>query len=264
MDIQTGQPMRHFSSMGRLEQQLSCPICLDMFTKPVAILPCQHNLCRSYANNLYESKNFYHYSGGTFRCSACRFEVILDRHGVYGLQWNLLVENIIDIYKLQQERQGGDAEGPPLKDKDTKELKCKEHEDEYINIYCISCQTPTCSMCMVFGQHKDCEVALLPAVYETQKNELCSATELLVAGNSCIQGIIVQMDDTCKLIQVNGEQKKRQLGESFNLLHVILEEREGQLLEHISRVEQEKCWHSGTLQSSTSSSYSSATSCRKK
>lgn len=240
MDIQTGQPVHPVSAMARLEQQLSCPICLDMFTKPVVILPCQHNLCRTCANELYESKNLYHYSGGTFRCPTCRFEVVLDRRGVHGLQRNLLVENIIDIYKLQQERQGDDAEGPPLKDKDTKELKCKEHEDEYINIYCISCQTPTCSMCKVFGQHKDCEVEMLPAVYETQKNELRSATELLVAGNGCIQGIIAQMDDTCKLIQENGEQKKRQLGESFNLLHVILEERKGQLLEQISRVEQEK------------------------
>lgn len=240
MDIQTGQLVRPVSAMESLEKQLSCPICLDMFTKPVVILPCQHNLCRSCANDLYESKNPYHYSGGTFRCPTCRFEVVLDRHGVYGLQRNLLVENIIDIYKQQQESRGGDGEEPPLKDKDAKEPKCKEHEDERINIYCVSCQTPTCSMCKVFGQHKDCEVSPLPAVYQSQKNELCSAVELLVAGNSCIQAIMAQMDNTCKLIQENGEQKKRRLGESFDLLYAILEERKGQLLEQINRVEQEK------------------------
>lgn len=38
-------------------------------------------------------------SGGRFRCPSCRHEVVLDRHGVYGLQRNLLVENIIDMYK---------------------------------------------------------------------------------------------------------------------------------------------------------------------
>lgn len=240
MDIQTGQLVRPVSAMENLEKQLSCPICLDMFTKPVVILPCQHNLCRSCANDLYESKNPYHYSGGTFRCPTCRFEVVLDRHGVYGLQRNLLVENIIDIYKQQQESQGGDGEEPPLKDKDAKEPKCKEHEDERINIYCVSCQTPTCSMCKVFGQHKDCEVSPLSAVYQSQKNELRSAVELLAAGNSCIQAIMAQMDDTCKLIQENGELTKRRLGESFDLLYAILEERKGQLLEQISRVEQDK------------------------
>jgi len=30
--------------------------------------------------------------------------VVLDRHGVYGLQRNLLVENIIDIYKQESTR----------------------------------------------------------------------------------------------------------------------------------------------------------------
>ena len=43
-------------------------------------------------------------SGGRFRCPSCRHEVIMDRHGVYGLQRNLLVENIIDIYKQKCSR----------------------------------------------------------------------------------------------------------------------------------------------------------------
>ena len=43
-------------------------------------------------------------SGGRFRCPSCRHEVLLDRHGVYGLQRNLLVENIIDIYKQECSR----------------------------------------------------------------------------------------------------------------------------------------------------------------
>lgn len=43
-------------------------------------------------------------SGGRFRCPSCRHEVIVDRHGVYGLQRNLLVENIIDIYKQECSR----------------------------------------------------------------------------------------------------------------------------------------------------------------
>lgn len=49
-------------------------------------------------------------SGGRFRCPSCRHEVIMDRHGVYGLQRNLLVENIIDIYKQECSR----SAGPPL------------------------------------------------------------------------------------------------------------------------------------------------------
>ncbi|XP_035854281.1 E3 ubiquitin-protein ligase TRIM63-like [Sander lucioperca] len=243
MDIQTGQVVRPLSAMESMERQLSCPICLDMFTKPVVILPCQHNLCRGCANDLYESRNPYHYSGGTFRCPTCRFEVVLDRHGVFGLQRNLLVENIIDIYKQQQESKAGDGpdgEDAPLKDTDAKQPRCSEHEEERINIFCITCQTPTCSLCKVFGQHKDCEVSPLHAVYQKQKGELRSAVELLAAANACIQATMAQMDDTCALIQENGELQRRRLGESFDLLFAILEERKGELLERVSGEERDK------------------------
>lgn len=58
-------------------------------------------------------------SGGRFRCPSCRHEVIMDRHGVYGLQRNLLVENIIDIYKQECSRSvfqrlGGRPSSPAL------------------------------------------------------------------------------------------------------------------------------------------------------
>lgn len=49
------------------------------------------------------------------------------------------------------------------------QLMCEEHEDERMNIYCLTCQTPTCSMCKVFGRHKDCDVAPLSSVYTRQK-----------------------------------------------------------------------------------------------
>ncbi|KAK2917226.1 hypothetical protein Q8A73_003972 [Channa argus] len=247
MDIRTAPPVLPLTTMESLEKQLSCPICLDMFTKPVVILPCQHNLCRSCANDLYESRNPYHFSGGTFRCPTCRFEVVLDRHGVYGLQRNLLVENIIDIYKQQQESQRGDPDDPPLKDKDSKEPWCKDHEDERINIYCVSCQTPTCSMCKVFGQHKDCEVSPLDVVYQSQRDELRTAAELLATGNGCVQAAMAQMDDTCKLIRENGERVRRRLGENFDLLYAIMEERKGQLLERISQEERDKLSALGVL-----------------
>uniref|UniRef100_A0A8C7KQC4 RING-type E3 ubiquitin transferase n=1 Tax=Oncorhynchus kisutch TaxID=8019 RepID=A0A8C7KQC4_ONCKI len=244
MDIQTGQVTHQPSPRESLESQLSCPICLEMFQKPVVILPCQHNLCRGCASDLYDSRNPYHYSGGIFRCPTCRFEVVLDRHGVYGLQRNLLVENIIDIYKQQPESGGGEVGSnvadPPLKDKDTKEPMCTEHEDERINIYCVTCQTPTCSMCKVFGQHKDCEVSPLQSIYDTQKAELRNAVDLLAAGNSCVQAVMAQMEDTCKSIEENSQLQKRRLGENFDLLYAILEERKGQLLEKITQEEERK------------------------
>ncbi|XP_040923997.1 E3 ubiquitin-protein ligase TRIM63-like [Betta splendens] len=239
MDLGTGLPVRPLTTMENLEKQLTCPICLDTFTKPVVILPCQHNLCRGCANDLYESKNPYHFSRGTFCCPTCRFEVTLSRHGVYGLQRNLLVENILDIYKQQaeQEERGGDA---PLKDKDRTEPRCQEHDGERINIFCVTCQTPTCSMCKVFGQHRDCEVSPLHAVYQNHRDELRAAVELLAEGNGCVRAAVVRMEDACRAVQHNGELQRRRLDESFRLLRAVMEERKAQLLERIGREERDK------------------------
>ncbi|XP_063069842.1 tripartite motif-containing protein 54 [Engraulis encrasicolus] len=237
------------NSMESLEKQLSCPICLDMFTKPVVILPCQHNLCRGCASDLYDSRNPYRFSGGVFRCPTCRFEVVLDRHGVHGLQRNLLVENIIDIYKQQQEGGGtGGSESSSsttapettAKPKAGKEPMCQEHEEERINIYCITCQVPTCSMCKVFGQHKDCEVSPLASVYQAQKAELSNAIDALVAGNGRLQALLNQMEEACTAVQDNSQRAKQNLGERFDGLYAVLEDRKATLLDRIGKEQDEK------------------------
>nr|XP_005895932.1 PREDICTED: E3 ubiquitin-protein ligase TRIM63 isoform X3 [Bos mutus] len=203
--IQDGNPMEN------LEKQLICPICLEMFTKPVVILPCQHNLCRKCANDIFQAANPYWtgrvgsaaMSGGRFRCPSCRHEVIMDRHGVYGLQRNLLVENIIDIY-------------------------------------CLTCEVPTCSMCKVFGAHKACEVAPLQSVFQGQKTELSNCISMLVAGNDRVQTIITQLEDSCRVTKENSHQVKEELSQKFDTLYAILDEKKSELLQRITREQEEK------------------------
>ncbi|XP_060640444.1 E3 ubiquitin-protein ligase TRIM63 [Anolis sagrei] len=237
MDYQSSI-IRDSNPMENLEKQLICPICLEMFTKPVVILPCQHNLCRKCANDIFQAANPYWQtsrgttiSGGRFRCPSCRHEVILDRHGVYGLQRNLLVENIIDIYKQEYTSRPLKKGNHPM---------CKDHEDEKINIYCLTCEVPTCSMCKVFGAHKDCEVAPLQSVFQGQKTELSNCISMLVAGNDRIQTIINQLEESCKTTEENGSQVKQSLHEKFEALIAILQEKRNELLERVTKEQEEK------------------------
>uniref|UniRef100_A0A672NR76 Tripartite motif-containing protein 54 n=1 Tax=Sinocyclocheilus grahami TaxID=75366 RepID=A0A672NR76_SINGR len=237
-------------TMESLERQLICPICLEIFTKPVVILPCQHNLCRKCANDIFQASNPYLPtrggsslgSGGRFRCPSCRHEVVLDRHGVYGLQRNLLVENIIDMYK--QESSSSKPE-PELKND---VLLCEEHQDEKINIYCVTCSVPTCSLCKVFGSHQSCEVAPLKSVYETQKTELSDGVAVLVGNNDRIQGIISQLEESCRAVEENGRRQKSRVCEWFDRLYALLEERRGELTLKITAEQQEKLDYIGGLQ----------------
>ncbi|XP_011831858.1 PREDICTED: tripartite motif-containing protein 55 isoform X3 [Mandrillus leucophaeus] len=228
-------------TMDNLEKQLICPICLEMFTKPVVILPCQHNLCRKCASDIFQASNPYlptrggttMASGGRFRCPSCRHEVVLDRHGVYGLQRNLLVENIIDIYKQESTRPEKKSDQP----------MCEEHEEERINIYCLNCEVPTCSLCKVFGAHKDCQVAPLTHVFQRQKSELSDGIAILVGSNDRVQGVISQLEDTCKTIEECCRKQKQELCEKFDYLYGILEERKNEMTQVITRTQGEKLEH---------------------
>ncbi|XP_065114390.1 tripartite motif-containing protein 55b isoform X2 [Paramisgurnus dabryanus] len=229
--------------MDSLEKQLICPICLELFTKPVVILPCQHNLCRKCANDIYQSSNPYlptrggtSMSGGRFRCPSCRHEVVMDRHGVYGLQRNLLVENIIDMYK-QQFISNSSRPSPESK---VDQPMCEVHEDEKINIYCLTCGVPTCSMCKVFGSHKDCEVAPLDSIFQTKKTELTDGIAMMVSNNDRIQGIISQLEETCRTIEENGRRQKSQVCEKFDHLYAILEDRKREMDLKVAGEKEEK------------------------
>ncbi|XP_041101798.1 tripartite motif-containing protein 54-like isoform X2 [Polyodon spathula] len=235
-------------TMDNLEKQLICPICLEMFSKPVVILPCQHNLCRKCASDIFQASNPYLptrggntvAAGGRFRCPSCRHEVVLDRHGVYGLQRNLLVENIIDLYKQESTSKSGS-------ERKRDQPMCEEHEDEKINIYCATCETPTCSLCKVFGAHKDCEVAPLDKVFQMQKSELSDGIAMLVGNNDRIQGIISQLEESCRTIEDNCRRLKSQVCEKFDFLYATLEERKGEMTQKITSEQEEKLQYVRTL-----------------
>ncbi|MGH0114712.1 UNVERIFIED_CONTAM: hypothetical protein FKN15_037584 [Acipenser sinensis] len=205
--------------MDNLEKQLICPICLEMFTKPVVILPCQHNLCRKCANDVFQASNPLWLSrgsttvssGGRFRCPSCRHEVILDRHGVYGLQRNLLVENIIDIYK-----QESSSHPRATASEDNAALgqltgKPAGTQPDYRGRWCVT--------------------------------ELSDGIALLVSGNDRIQAMISKLEEICKTIEDKGRQQKQHLCRKFDTLCSVLEERKKELLLCITLEQDEKLAH---------------------
>lgn len=61
---------------------------------------------------------------------------------------------------------------------------CEEHED-HINIYCLNWAAPTCSLCKVFGAHKDCQVAPLTHVHVPEAEGNTPSTPSSKAPSKC-------------------------------------------------------------------------------
>ncbi|KAM9342371.1 tripartite motif containing 101 [Pholidichthys leucotaenia] len=243
-------------ALAKLQKQLMCPICEEIFKKPVVILPCQHNLCRKCANELYQPSLFQPrttmlVNSGRFRCPSCRHDVVLDRHGVYGLQRNLLVENIIDIYRQEvqnnDDSSSGGSSAPSPAPLPPGHVTCADHQEEKVNIYCLTCGTPTCSLCKVFGAHQDCRVAPLTDVCQQQKDQLSEGLASLEAFNDKIQTLMDELEQSCRNIEENARTQKQLVCDSFNRIFSILKERQKAMTQQITSEEEEKTGHAQGL-----------------
>ncbi|XP_038165393.1 tripartite motif containing 101 [Cyprinodon tularosa] len=248
--LKSSQGAERDAALASLEKQLMCPICMEIFNKPVVILPCQHNLCRKCANELYQPSLFHArttmlVNSGRFRCPTCRHDVVLDRHGVYGLQRNLLVENIIDIYK--EELNQIPSPLPPPPPLPPTEATCSDHEGEKLNIYCLTCQFPTCSLCKVFGAHQSCQVAPLADVHQQKKDELSEGITSLVEFRGKVQALITEIEETCRVVEENYKTQKQNVCDKFSSMFSILEERRKVMTQQISSEEDEKIDHNQML-----------------
>ncbi|CAH1227373.1 MID1 [Branchiostoma lanceolatum] len=111
--------------MEGLEDELTCPVCLELYTCPL-LLPCHHNLCLRCAEAFLETPSDEPEGAqaacssgqappspekklGSFACPTCREEVHLGDRGVDGLRRNLLLQNIIDRFKHAQSQWKRDA-----------------------------------------------------------------------------------------------------------------------------------------------------------
>ncbi|XP_078689306.1 tripartite motif-containing protein 3-like [Branchiostoma floridae x Branchiostoma belcheri] len=126
------------SSLGtQIREELSCSICLELFTRP-KVLPCQHTFCQDCLQRIAGTVE-------TFQCPNCRQQVEVPPEGVSNLPDNHLVTSLCDQLQKQasvseetKEKQGQAQPGN----------KCSIHPTEEVKLYCKQCQVPICVDCV--------------------------------------------------------------------------------------------------------------------
>ncbi|KAL4623635.1 E3 ubiquitin/ISG15 ligase TRIM25-like [Arapaima gigas] len=123
-----GPPFRATMSVWRSEEplvkELSCPICLRLFTEPM-MLPCGHNYCLACIQKVVDSEK------GPHLCPECRQEY----RGTGALQKNVKLCNIVSSYQATVKRTGN--EGVPCD-------YCLENGTAAIKT-CLNCEISLCS-----------------------------------------------------------------------------------------------------------------------
>lgn len=116
------------------EEDLTCPVCCDIFTDPV-LLSCSHSFCRACLKRCWDT--------GLRECPVCR-----KRASKYFPPSNLALKNVCEAL-LQTRRQSL----APTEDK----MNCSLH-GEKLKLFCQVDKQPICVVCQSSKLHKthDC------------------------------------------------------------------------------------------------------------
>ncbi|XP_016524081.1 E3 ubiquitin-protein ligase Midline-1 isoform X1 [Poecilia formosa] len=133
----------------------------------------------------------------------------------------------------------------PLQDSHLRGLMCLEHEDEKVNMYCVTDEQLICALCKLVGRHRDHQVAALSDRYDKLKK---SPGRLLCAGNdqsyqeadqqaldsnlsslikrtSELESLMGKLIQTCQNVEVNASRQENKLQEECDLLINIIQHR---------------------------------------
>ncbi|NWV82149.1 TRI59 protein, partial [Dasyornis broadbenti] len=167
--------------MDRLEEELSCAICCDIFEDP-RVLPCSHTFCRACLQGLLQPEPGSS-SARCLSCPSCRARVAVPAAGPESLPINFALKAVID--KCQQGQPAGAGAGPGAG-------MCREHLQQPLNVYCVQDKRLVCGQCLTVGKHRGHPIDDLQSAYSkarealgkileelTDKSEVSSCTERL-------------------------------------------------------------------------------------
>ena len=123
------------TAVKKLEQQLTCPVCLDRYTQP-RTLPCLHSFCHDCLASLPLVQQ--HEAGHQLiSCPVCRQSVQLPHNGVAGLQPAFLINSFIEIHELLQK-----VSDPQ------QQTNCENCQKQPATGYCKQCSKFLCHTCV--------------------------------------------------------------------------------------------------------------------
>ena len=117
-------------ALRKLEDQLTCGICLDSYTEP-KLLQCFHVFCKQCLEQLVVRDR----QGLSLHCPSCRRSTLLPPTGVSGLQTAFYLNNLFEVRDAIE------------KVKDPQKTQCEKCEKRVATSFCRSCGQFICARC---------------------------------------------------------------------------------------------------------------------
>ncbi|XP_051988150.1 E3 ubiquitin-protein ligase TRIM39 [Xyrauchen texanus] len=197
-------------SKSALEDELSCPVCCDIFTDPV-VLKCSHSFCRMCLQHFWNKK------GAKRECPVCRRKCSLTEPTV-----SLALKNVCDAISQEQKGSGSARAGPGTANRDSKpEALCGTH-GEGLKLFCQDDEEVLCCVCQTSKKHQGHSVCPLEEAANDLKEEMRQIVVPLKKSLRRLYEAKQECDDLTAHIKNQRQQTEQQIHKEFEELHQFL------------------------------------------
>ncbi|XP_015254280.1 PREDICTED: tripartite motif-containing protein 35-like [Cyprinodon variegatus] len=197
----------------RLEEDLCCPVCKDIFKDPV-VLSCSHSFCKECLKNCWTV-------GDERPCPFCRKQSSTDDPPC-----NLVLKNLCETFLQQREQRAS-------------EDLCSLHSEK-LRLFCLDHQQPVCVVCRDSKLHRSHSFAPIDEAAEDHRMNLRSSLETLKKKLEVTKKIQEEFDQTAEHMKVQARHTERLIKEQFKKLHQFLAEEEEARLAALREEEEQK------------------------
>ncbi|XP_034445717.1 nuclear factor 7, brain-like [Hippoglossus hippoglossus] len=197
----------------RLEDDLCCPVCQEVFRDPV-ILSCSHSFCRDCVKSWWKDKEVK-------ECPVCK-----RRHSMPEPPCNLALKNLCETF-LQE------------RDQSSSHALCSLHSEK-LRLFCLDHQQPVCLVCRDSEKHSDHRFRPIDEAAPQHKKQLQETLEPLKEKLQCFEHVKVEFEETAEHIKVQAGLTETQIKEQFKKLHQFLEEEEEARMAALREEEEQK------------------------
>nr|AHA43052.1 tripartite motif-containing protein 35-like protein isoform 3 [Chiloscyllium plagiosum] len=198
-----------------LEDELSCPICQDIFKDPVAP-PCQHNFCWACLTSYWKKK-------GNSECPVCR-----EMYSIKDLKWNRTLANIVESFLKEFTKEQEVSQPDPV---------CSLHK-ELVKLYCQEDQEVMCVVCLHSKKHENHRCRPLEEATKESKEELKILMKSLQSKMVKFSAIRNEYELTLKHIKSQASGTEKQIKQEFQKLHCFLHREERILMSNLQKEEE--------------------------
>ncbi|KAK1785548.1 hypothetical protein P4O66_018918, partial [Electrophorus voltai] len=196
----------------RLEEDLCCPICGQIFQQPV-VLFCRHRFCKLCLEGFWSGS-------GPCECPLC-----CQPASVGELVVNSTLEKTCEGFLGERRRNNP--------------FMCREH-GETLTLFCLEELQPACVACKSSISHKGHRLYSLEDASQDCKAELRNALKPLQEKLNLFRKIKLTYDQTAEHIKRQAEHTERQIRTEFEALHQFLHDEEAARLSELKREEDQK------------------------